>query len=139
MSIISWNNNIILNHKTIDEQHEQLVIMVNKFYELIRRREANPAIMELLKGAIDYTAFHFSHEEDLMRQHRFPDSSAHIKEHQEFVDHVTDCHQRISEGKLVISLEITNFLRTWLVDHIKGTDKKLCDFLAQREQLRQFQ
>ncbi|MDH4319597.1 MAG: bacteriohemerythrin [Desulfobulbaceae bacterium] len=132
MPILAWDRNIILNHPTIDKQHQQLVVLVNDFYEAIRKKEANTAIMELLNGLIEYTELHFKDEQELMRRNGYPDYSAHMGEHRKFVAHVVDCRKRISEGKLVISLEITSFLRDWLVEHIKITDKKLCEFLAQK-------
>ncbi|MDH3349680.1 MAG: bacteriohemerythrin [Desulfobulbaceae bacterium] len=132
MSILAWDKNIILDHPIIDQQHQKLVILVNEFYEAIRKKEANSAIMELLQGLIDYTEFHFKDEQNLMRLNQYPDYLPHVSEHRKFVAHVADCYTRISEGKLVISLEITSFLRSWLVEHIKVTDKKLCTFLAQK-------
>ena len=130
MPILAWDRDIVLDHPIIDQQHEKLVALVNEFYESIRKKEANSALIGLLQGLIDYTEFHFKDEEALMQRNHYPDYFTHLKEHRNFVAHVMDCHKRITEGKLVISLEITSFLRSWLVEHIKVTDKKLCGFLA---------
>lgn len=132
MAIIAWDKSIILNVRLIDDQHKELVDLINSFYESIRKKEPNTAILELLQGLLDYTRFHFTAEQDLMRKHNYPGLQDQLKEHKDFIQHITDCHTRISEGKLVVSLEVTSFLRTWLIDHIKGTDKKLAEFLNQR-------
>lgn len=132
MAIIAWDKSIILNVRLIDEQHKELVDLINAFYESIRKKEPNTAILELLQGLLDYTRFHFTAEQDLMRKHNYPGLKDQLKEHKDFIEHITDCHTRISEGKLVVSLEVTSFLRTWLIEHIKGTDKKLAEFLNQQ-------
>ena len=132
MAIIPWDSRIILNVRLIDEQHKVLVDLINSFYESIRKKEPDTAILELLQGLLDYTRFHFTDEQDLMRKHNYPGLKHQLGEHKDFIEHISDCHKRISEGKLVVSLEITSYLRTWLIDHIKGTDKKLADFLNQR-------
>ena len=132
MAIISWDSSIILNVRLIDEQHKELVDLINAFYESIRKKEPDTAILELLQGLLDYTRFHFTDEQDLMRKHNYPGLKHQLEEHKDFIQHISDCHQRISEGKLVVSLEITSYLRSWLIDHIKGTDKLLAEFLNQR-------
>jgi hypothetical protein len=38
--------------------------------------------------------------------------------------------QRFSEGGLVLSLEATGFIRSWLSSHVPVTDKDLGRFLA---------
>jgi hemerythrin len=42
---------------------------------------------------------------------------------------VLDLEDRYNNGGLVVSFEITTFLKKWLIDHIQGTDKEYSDFL----------
>ncbi len=59
-----------------------------------------------------------------MGQHKYEDSPTHKNEHKKFVDTVGDFKKKFDSGNAVISVEIMNFLRDWLTNHIMKTDKK---------------
>ncbi|MFA4920411.1 MAG: hypothetical protein WC581_14380, partial [Thermodesulfovibrionales bacterium] len=48
----------------------------------------------------------------------------HKKEHEIFTKKALDVKKLFEEGSLVISLEITNFIKEWIVNHVLGSDKK---------------
>ena len=66
----------------------------------------------------------------IMKWNDFPFIGHQVGEHDDFRQHMKDCHRRILDGELVISQEITNYLKSWLIDHILATDKRFCQFLA---------
>lgn len=132
MAAIRWDDRYVLNVGNIDEQHKKLVDMINEFYEGISQKDSDVALKELLKGLIDYAEYHFSTEETFMKQHEFPFMIRHVGQHDAFRKHVGDCQRRIEFKELVISFEITNYLRTWLLDHILASDKDLCHFLQSK-------
>jgi hemerythrin-like metal-binding protein len=74
---------------------------------------------------VNYTVYHFSYEEKLMAQHHYEDTPAHKTEHAKFVQTAGDFRKNLDAGKAVVSVEIMNFLRDWLTNHIMKTDKKL--------------
>lgn len=41
-----------------------------------------------------------------------------------FMEKVADIKKRFEEGSLVLSVEITNFVKEWIVNHVMGSDKK---------------
>lgn len=132
MPIVQFDEKIMVGVNMIDEQHKVLIDNINAFYDSIRKKEATAALTDLLKNVLDYTEFHFTAEQKLMARHNYPYLSRHIGEHEKFIAYMTDCHERISAGKLVISLEITSYLRDWLVSHIMASDKQFAGYLAAR-------
>ena len=49
-----------------------------------------------------------------------------------FGSQIKEFEERFNRGELVMSFEITNFLKSWLKDHIQGTDKKYSEFLISK-------
>jgi len=68
---------------------------------------------------------HFAHEEKLFAQTRYPEAAAHKKQHDELTRQVLEVQAKFHRGETgTLTLEIMNFLRNWLVNHILGSDKK---------------
>ena len=77
----------------------------------------------------EYAALHFKIEEEYFRLYKYPNYESHKKKHDSFVEKVADVEKRFNDGKLILSFEITTFLKDWIKEHIQGTDKEYSDFL----------
>jgi hemerythrin len=77
----------------------------------------------------DYSLFHFNSEEQMLKTHGYPELGNHKKEHKGFIEKIEDLNKRISEGRLVVSVELTVFIKAWLTNHIMVNDKKYAAFL----------
>ena len=129
MTLVSWNDSLSVNIESIDKEHRKLIDMLNEFYDNIVSKSNKENISELIKKMKDYTVFHFINEERQLRQHNYPKFEEHKAEHQKFIDKVTEMENRFNEGKLILSLEVTTFLKDWLQHHIMVIDKKYSNFL----------
>jgi hemerythrin len=132
MGWFTWDDDFLTGTAEIDEQHRRLIALIDEFYKALGRTEPRAAIERLLRGLLEYTNYHFSTEERYMRQVQYPDLQAHLAQHEAFADKMQDVAERFFKGDLVLSLEITQFLRDWLSGHILGVDKRLGQFLASR-------
>lgn len=108
--------------KTIDEQHQKLVALINDFYGGIDAGSPKDRMLNMLTELKRYTEYHFEEEEAFMRAMNYPDFDAHIEKHKEFVERITEFENRFKSGKLLLTLEVTNFIKDWLVKHIMGRD-----------------
>jgi len=133
MAFINWDDSLSVKINSIDDQHKKLVAMINEFYDSIINRTSNEGLLKLISEMKNYTVVHFSHEEKLMKQLNYPDFVEHKKEHDLFVAKVLDVEEKTKSGKLVVSIEITTFLKDWLKSHINGTDKKYTSFFLQNQ------
>jgi hemerythrin len=131
MAYLNWNNTLSVNIESIDKQHQKLIDLINDFYDNLQKRQNKENIVTLIAGMKDYTCKHFMAEERLMKQHAYPDYEAHKCEHDAFIAKVTDLETRHNKGTLIVSFEITSFLKDWLKNHIQGVDKKYSDFFIQ--------
>jgi hemerythrin len=132
MAVFPWKDEFSVGVKEIDDQHRRLIDLINGFYDALSQGQARSGLGELLRGMLEYTRYHFSTEEELMRGQDYPALEAHSREHGLFVIRVSDMAERFERGELVLSLEATGFLRDWLSGHILGTDKTLGRYLVSR-------
>jgi hemerythrin len=129
---LNWNNNMSVGIETIDNQHKKLVEAINGFYDGINRKSNKEEMLELLKKMKEYSHLHFGYEEGLLKKHGYTLFENHLKEHKSFIEKIEDIENRLKLGKLVISIELTSFLNSWLNNHILVADKKYSSFLLSK-------
>ncbi|MDQ7832682.1 MAG: bacteriohemerythrin [Desulfovibrionaceae bacterium] len=129
MALLEWNDRLSVNIREIDDQHKKLVDMVNRLHAAMKEGKADAIAMQIVADMKNYAASHFATEERHMKTHGYPDYPAHKTEHDKFVAKVVAVEKDLRSGKCALSMDILNFLSNWLVNHIKGTDKKYSPFL----------
>jgi hemerythrin len=127
MAFMTWDDSYSVKVREIDLQHQKLIGMINDFYEHIGK-DSGQALRTLLKSLADYTQYHFSTEEKYFEKFAYPNVGSHKEIHRQFIEKVSDVQNRLNRGELVISFEITTFLKDWLIHHIKETDKAYSKF-----------
>lgn len=130
MALINWTDGLSVKVESIDNQHKKLIDMINEFYELIREKSNNDLIANLVKNMKDYTINHFSYEERLLEKHGYVETVNHKQEHAQFINKVEDLEKRLNNGQIIVSFEITSFLKKWLCEHIQVSDMKYSGFLV---------
>ncbi|MGD8835500.1 MAG: bacteriohemerythrin [Desulfobacteraceae bacterium] len=122
MAYMNWTDKLSVGIEEIDSQHKKLIQMINEFYDGVISDD-KIAMGRLLTSLIDYTISHFATEEKYMKLFNYPGAATHIEEHRSFTDKVSDIKKRFGSGELVLSLEITNFVKVWIIKHVLGIDK----------------
>lgn len=128
MSFMHWTDSLSVGIKEIDDQHKKLIEMINTFHDHLKKDNIT-AIKELLGSMASYTVYHFKTEENYFDEYKYTNAEAHIKEHEKFIAEVYSVQERLEEGKPLLSLELTGFLKKWLTEHIMGSDKMYGPFL----------
>lgn len=128
MDSFQWDTHFETGLSAVDDQHRQLVEIINQFGRLSSANELIFSDIEkIFAGLADYTCYHFKEEEDLMEQvgldQRFLND--HIKSHQTFLQEVTIIHSEISPENPGAARHLLEFLTHWLAYHILGTDQKM--------------
>ena len=129
MAYIDWTDSYRVNVKLMDDQHKRLFELIDEYYEGISQKKHKEALGKIMQGLLDYTQYHFGDEEKLMLQSGYAGYPEQKAEHDYFISTIQDYQKRITEGKLLLSLEITNFLKDWLVKHSQVKDKEYGPFL----------
>ncbi len=129
MPLLEWNNSHSVNIKEIDAQHQKLVGLMNSLFEAMRSGNSKETLGVILNEMVNYAVYHFKTEEELMSKYKFPLIEEHVKEHSDFKAKAADLVARYENSTAVISIEVMNFLRDWVNNHIMDTDKKYQAFL----------
>ena len=129
MALINWNETYSVKVKEIDVQHKKLVNIINELHDKMKEGKGKEVVEKLLAELLDYTVFHFSFEEKLLNINNYPDNKTHAKLHADLMEQVQVFRNKVKSGNSLLSLELMNFLKKWLVEHILDSDKKYSAFL----------
>ena len=129
MAFMKWEDKYLIQIHIIDKQHQRLFEMIDTFYDLLRARETKRAMSEILQGLATYAEYHFHSEESMMELHHYPRLREHQRTHHKFNETVAEFRARFERGQLLLPLEVADFLKDWLSQHILVTDKEYAPFL----------
>jgi len=132
MPILKWDESYSVGVKVIDDEHRQLIAMINKAYDSVTNMEEDKVLGELVKDMCAYAMSHFATEDSLMNKYGYPAAERHIKMHENFAVKAEALNNLVSSGDKVEPVKVFKFLADWLRDHILKTDKELGKFLNEQ-------
>lgn len=131
MALISWSDNYSVKIREIDFQHKKLIDLVNLLHASMKEGKGKEVLDQIFLDLANYTAFHFTTEEKYFAQYSYPEFSAHKKQHDDLKQQVAQLQTKQKEGN-VLTMEVMDFLRKWLTEHIVGSDKKYSGFFLSK-------
>lgn len=124
-----WDKNWEIGISSIDQQHRELVDIINKLGEAMKERKAAEVVSTVVAELTAYTRKHFTFEESLMHKYKYPDLDAHKPYHTKFIAKLVEFQEKIDSGNIAIGVQMYNFLGDWLRNHIRGTDTKYAEVI----------
>ena len=133
MGVIDFDHKMSVNIKHIDEQHMQLINILNRLSDAMKAESGKEILDEVLTDLSAYVDYHFKAEEDLFKKYDYPDSKKHIEEHKSYIENVGKFNEKFKQNKtLGLSVEVLNYLVSWIKHHIMEVDKKYSEFFNER-------
>jgi len=123
-TLMPWNSTLATGVKIVDQQHKVLVDMINGLYAAMKAGQGQDVLEKLLDGLAAYTVQHFDMEEKYFDQFKYAETATHKQAHTTLKKQVMDFIGQYKSGKAGVSMDIMNFLRDWLVNHIQKTDMR---------------
>ena len=123
---LAWSEEFELGIDAMDDEHRQLVQLVNEFQQALSAGHGGDAMATVFDSLLEYTVEHFQHEERIMAKAGYPATDIHKKRHRELTQQVMALNK---DKRYVFPENVGDFLSHWLTDHIMGTDRELAKFL----------
>lgn len=129
MSLITWSSNLSTGVEEIDEQHKNLIAIINELHDAMTAGHGKEVVGKCLDKLIDYTVYHFGTEERLMKTYSYIEHLKHEGEHKNLVKTAAELQQSYKTNPAGLTLKTMHFLKDWLNNHIMGSDVKFGKFL----------
>ncbi|MFO0753232.1 MAG: bacteriohemerythrin [Thermodesulfovibrionales bacterium] len=129
---IQWSGNYSVNVGMIDDQHKEIIRLVNEMHDALRQRKSREVLGRILSELADYAVKHFKVEEDLFQKYGYPEEAVHKEAHAALVNKVVELKRDFESGRASINTDVMNFLKDWLINHILRIDKRYSAFMNSR-------
>ena len=124
MPLMEWTDKLSVGIPSIDAQHKKLVAMANELYDAMKAGHGKDVLNKTLEGLINYTVTHFKYEEKLFGETAYAKAAPHLKEHADLTQQVLAIQEKMKKGvSFSQSMEVMEFLKNWLTNHIMVSDK----------------
>lgn len=124
MKLIKWQPWMELGIKKFDDQHLNLIDILNNLYNAFMKKEHKESLDVFLQELLDYTNYHFREEEKYFRMFEYPQEKEHVEYHQAFINKIYEFIEESKKNRGAVTFKLMSFLREWLVNHIAEEDKK---------------
>ena len=131
--MFTWKDEYSIHNPEVDAQHMKLVSLLNSLHEGMMSGKSNQQLDRLLSDLVRYTVEHFASEERLMQQHNYPGYKMHRLIHENLTRQVGEFQAKFRSGRVSLSIELLQFLKTWLRHHIQGSDQEFGRFLTSKK------
>lgn len=128
---IEWSDSLSMSNPDIDAEHQYFIELVNQLNDEIMSQNPDKAVMERILGLLlEDAVAHFSHEERLFEEKRYPFTQEHKQIHAGIIKDFNRILETFYSTNLrAMWLAIGLKIRDLLVDHIQKDDRKYIDYL----------
>jgi diguanylate cyclase (GGDEF)-like protein/hemerythrin-like metal-binding protein/PAS domain S-box-containing protein len=132
MNFFYWNKSFEVGIPEIDSQHRRLVDLINALAAAIAGGGKLPDVQSLFGQLMEYAAAHFSDEEKLLAACSLPEAekAQHLRAHEGFVVKAREIMLHPDLLQAEVAEQVLEFLTTWLISHILGSDKKIAQSMG---------
>jgi hemerythrin len=129
--LVEWDDKYSVGIPLIDDQHKELIRLTNELYQgcLGGDEEAQEFFFNAIHGAMDYVKYHFSAEEKILENVRFPKLAEHKKQHEDFVRQMVEDVKSFQGGKKFVPNNFVRFLKDWTLSHIAIADAQYATYI----------
>ena len=129
MSLFEWSADYELDIPQIDDQHKELVKMINTLYDSIQEGHSSETVNQTLNRLLQYVEVHFETEEHVMQERQYPGYQQHLLQHENLRHKVLDLKKEQLQGREIATFELLNFLVDWLKNHISTEDVAIARYI----------
>ena len=129
---MTFTSSLSVGYNAIDEQHIRWIDLINAVYSSLSSGSSKEKLGKVLKDLVDYTVWHFGFENKMMTEYNYPDKESHMKLHKDFIAEIKKLESRYDAGEDIMGVNVLEFLKDWLSDHIMKIDTRLGAYLESK-------
>jgi hemerythrin-like metal-binding protein len=129
MALIEWTDEFSVGIEAVDEQHLNLISIINKFEEARQKSKGTRIMTQILNDILGYTQEHFAYEEKLLTEAGYADLSQHQSQHRQLLQKIERLQFEFMHEGRRITAEVGELFRYWLSEHILQHDKAYAEAL----------
>ena len=135
----------LVDKQSMNETHYEDIDLINNLNDLIEEFEENPSeelfikLDEQYSKWFEHTIKHFSGEEQMMQEKKFPAFAVHKQEHDNVLNAMKNIQEDLRKTKSAAGVKnfVQNGLVRWLINHIQTMDTVTARFLEGKISLNQ--
>lgn len=126
-----WTEDLATGNAMIDKEHRQLIDMIGNLMDACSKGKGREEVVNMISFLNQYTIQHFSHEEALQKQYKYPDMENHFRYHREFRQTVQRLVEQAQKEGVSVALlaEINRSIALWFTAHIRQQDKRVAEHI----------
>jgi hemerythrin-like metal-binding protein len=129
-NFIEWSDSMSVSNPAIDRDHKMLIQYINEMHAAMSAGKGKEHLGAILGKLVKYTQEHFGREEIIWKAGHYAEFNKHKQQHVDLLHTVADFKGKFDSGALALSLDVMNFLRDWLTNHILKSDKAAAAAIA---------
>lgn len=98
MSKFEWNESMSVAVEVIDKDHEYLASILNDLSDALQKGKGHEMLEGCLENTVNFTKYHFEHEESLFAKTDYPQAAEHIKEHAKMLAEISNIQKQYKEA-----------------------------------------
>ena len=130
-----WLDQYGIGDEVIDQQHRQIVDMINTLHDSLAKKDPAADIREVVTRLVKYTQEHFAAEEGLMERLHYPGFGRQQRAHAALVKRLIGVLNRMKRGDQVSVRELLAFLKDWWNGHVRCEDCQIAKWMQERRMI----
>jgi hemerythrin len=130
-NFVEWDDRYMTGVQLFDDQHKNLIRLTDELFKSCQEgdTQASETFKKTAHSAVEYVKRHFTAEEKMFENIKYPLAAEHKKQHEAFVKRVLLDVKNFEAGNNFVPLAFARFLREWILTHIAVHDKQYADFI----------
>jgi len=125
MPLMEWTEEMSVKVKVLDDDHKALIGILNDLSDGIEANRSRVVLEDVIERLANYTRIHLAREERMFDQTGYIGGPAHKAEHALLAKRLMNLQARFECGQSrELGLETLTFLKSWLTEHILGSDQR---------------
>ena len=122
MEKIIWADNFSVGVPELDEQHQQIILMINQLVDYIHQEKDAKSIAFILDEMHSYIIEHFSTEERMLTKIKYKGLDEQKDSHNKFISEFSHICAEVGQDKEGAVKHLATYLNGWWSHHILEDD-----------------